>query len=130
MNFGTNGCMYNCGDSCTGECNEPIPAPKQKKKNKEQELKFDKETADELYQQMKSECKLPVAQLTYTYRDFEGGLHPFDKIHISFRDSDEINIQKMEKVKSKYGEFFMFFNNSKEGREFWKNNPITITQKQ
>ena len=20
MNFGTNGCMYNCGDSCTGEC--------------------------------------------------------------------------------------------------------------
>jgi hypothetical protein len=24
MNFGTNGCMYNCGDSCTGECIEPI----------------------------------------------------------------------------------------------------------
>jgi len=23
MNFGTNGCMYNCGDSCTGECIEP-----------------------------------------------------------------------------------------------------------
>jgi hypothetical protein len=20
MNFGTKGCMYNCGDSCTGEC--------------------------------------------------------------------------------------------------------------
>jgi len=85
---------------------------------------------NEFYQQMKSECKLPVAQLTYTYRDFEGGLYPFAKIHINFRDSDEINIQKMEKVKSKYGEFFMFFNNSKEGREFWKNNPITITQKQ
>ena len=24
MNFGTNGCMYNCGDSCTGECIEPM----------------------------------------------------------------------------------------------------------
>ena len=36
----------------------------------------------------------------------------------------------MEKIKSKYGEFFMFFNNSIEGKEFWKNNPITITPKQ
>jgi hypothetical protein len=85
---------------------------------------------NELYQQMKSECELPVALLTYTYRDFDGMLHPFASIAINFRDSDEINIEKMEKVKSKYGEFFMFFNNSKEGREFWKNNPITITQKQ
>jgi hypothetical protein len=24
MNFGTKGCMYNCGDSCTGECMKPI----------------------------------------------------------------------------------------------------------
>ena len=23
MNFGTKGCMYNCGDSCTGECMIP-----------------------------------------------------------------------------------------------------------
>ena len=36
----------------------------------------------------------------------------------------------MEKIKSKYGEFFMFFNNSTEGKEFWKNNPITIIPKQ
>lgn len=85
---------------------------------------------NELYQQIKSECDLPVALLTYTYKDFEGALHPFSKIHIRFRDGDEINIQKMENVKSKYGEFFMFFNNSKEGKEFWKNNSITITQKE
>jgi hypothetical protein len=81
------------------------------------------------YQQIKSECELPVGLLTYTYKDFEGVLHPFASIAIDFRDSDEINIQKMEKVKSKYGEFFMFFNNSTEGKEFWKNNPITITPK-
>ena len=84
---------------------------------------------NEIYQQIKSECELPVALLTYTYKDFDGVLHPFDKIAIDFRDSDEINIEKMEKVKGKYGEFFMFFNNSTEGKEFWRNNPITITQK-
>jgi hypothetical protein len=86
---------------------------------------------NELYQRMKSECELPVqSHITYTYKDFDGVLHPFASIPINFRDSDEINIEKMEKVKSKYGEFFMFFNNSAEGRKFWKNNPITITQKQ
>jgi hypothetical protein len=85
----------------------------------------------EIYQQIKSECELPVAVLTYTYKDFDGGLHPFTSINISFRDSDDINIEKMEKIKSKYGEFFMFFNNSIKGKEFWKNNPIiTITPKQ
>jgi hypothetical protein len=83
---------------------------------------------NEIYQQIKSESELPMAIVTYSYKDFEGVLHPFDSITINFRDSDEINIQKMEKVKSKYGEFFMFFNNSKEGKEFWKNNPITIEQ--
>jgi hypothetical protein len=85
---------------------------------------------NELYQQIKSECELPVTLLTYTYKDFEGVIHAFNKITISFKDSDEINIEKMEKVKSKYGEFFMFFNKSSEGKEFWRNNPITITQKQ
>ena len=85
---------------------------------------------NEIYQQIKSECELPVALLTYTYKDFDGALHPFASINISFRDSDDINIEKMEKIKSKYGEFFMFFNNSIEGKEFWKNNPITITPKQ
>ena len=85
---------------------------------------------NEIYQQIKSECKLPVALLGYTYKDFDGVLHPFNNISVSFRDSDEINIEKMEKIKSKYGEFFMFFNNSIEGKEFWKNNPITIIPKQ
>ena len=83
----------------------------------------------EIYQQIKSECELPVALLTYTYKDFDGVLHPGASIAIDFRDSNEINIEKMEKVKSKYGEFFMFFNNSAEGKEFWRNNPITITHK-
>jgi hypothetical protein len=65
---------------------------------------------NEIYQQIKRESELPMAIVTYTYKDFEGVLHPFASITINFRDSDEINIQKMEKVKSKYGDFFMFFN--------------------
>jgi len=85
---------------------------------------------NKVYQQIKSECELPVALLKYTYKDFEGVIHAYNNITINFKDSDDINIEKMEKIKSKYGEFFMFFNNSTEGKEFWRNNPITITQKQ
>ena len=85
---------------------------------------------NEIYQQIKSECELPVALLTYTYRDFDGVLHPWGGIRINFKDNDETNIEQMEKIKSKYGEFFMFFNLSTEGKEFWKNNPIKITTKQ
>ena len=84
---------------------------------------------NEVYYQIKSECKLPVAMLTYTHKDFEGVLHPFKKIFVDLKE-DEINIKKMEDVKSRYGDFFMFFNNSDEGKLFWKNNPITITTKQ
>jgi len=79
---------------------------------------------NEIYQQIKNECKLPVILLTYTYKDSRGVLHPFAGIPISFNDSDETNIEKMEEVKSEYGESFMFFNNSNEGKEYWKNNPI------
>ncbi len=84
---------------------------------------------NEVYYQIKSECKLPVAMLTYTYKDFEGVLHPFETIFVDLKE-DEINIKMMEDAKSKYGDFFMFFNNSDEGKLFWKNNPITITTKQ
>lgn len=77
---------------------------------------------NEIYQQIKSEFERPVVVLTYTYKDINGVLHPFRGLYISFRDSDEINIKKMEIVKSQYGERFMFFNHSAEGKEFWKNN--------
>ena len=42
---------------------------------------------NEIYQQIKSECELPVALLTYTYKDFEGVLHPFGRITVSFINS-------------------------------------------
>jgi hypothetical protein len=31
MNFGTKGCMYNCGDSCTGKCMKPMDGETDKK---------------------------------------------------------------------------------------------------
>ena len=52
---------------------------------------------NEIYQQIKSECELPVALLTYTYRDFDGVLHPWGGIRINFKDNDEVL------VSSKYG---------------------------
>ena len=61
---------------------------------------------NELYQQIKSECELPVTLLTYTYKDFDRVLHPFASIAIDFRDSDEINIEKMEKVKKQVWRIF------------------------
>lgn len=82
----------------------------------------------EIYFKIKQNCELPVAMLTYTYKDFDGVIHSFDKIFVDFKE-DEKNIEKMEAIKEKYGSFFMFFNNSDEGIEFWKNNPITIKTK-
>ena len=66
--------------------------------------------------------------LTYTYKDFDGAIHPFNNILVDFKE-DNKNIEKMKAIKEKYGSFFMFFNNSDEGVEFWKNNPITIVPK-
>tara|TARA_R100000900_G_scaffold139133_1_gene118584 strand:- start:832 stop:1089 length:258 start_codon:yes stop_codon:yes gene_type:complete len=82
----------------------------------------------EIYFKIKQNCELPVAMLNYTYKDFDGVIHPFSNIFVDFKE-DEKNIEKMEAVKNKYGSFFMFFNNSDEGIEFWKNNSIKITPK-
>ena len=35
MNKGTQGCMYNCGDSCTGECMKPIDVVMNKEEAKD-----------------------------------------------------------------------------------------------
>ena len=39
MNKGTNGCMYNCGDSCTGECMKPIDVVMSKEEAKDELIK-------------------------------------------------------------------------------------------
>jgi hypothetical protein len=82
----------------------------------------------EIYFKIKQNCELPVAILNYTYKDFDGVIHPFNKIFVDFKE-DEKNIKQMEAIKDKYAQFFMFFNNSDEGIEFWKNNPIKIVPK-
>jgi hypothetical protein len=82
----------------------------------------------EIYSKIKQDCELPVAMLTYSYKDFDGVIQPFSSICVDFKE-DEINIEKMEAIKEKYAQFFMFFNNSDEGIEFWKNNPIKVESK-
>lgn len=81
----------------------------------------------EIYFKIKGKCELPVASLTYSYKDFDGIIN-LANIFINLKE-DEKNIEKMESVKNKYDSFFMFFNNSDEGIEFWKNNPLTVTSK-
>jgi hypothetical protein len=39
MNKGTQGCMYNCGDSCTGECMKPIDVVMSKEEAKDELIK-------------------------------------------------------------------------------------------
>lgn len=80
---------------------------------------------EEIYLKIKQKCELPVGMITYTYKDFDGVIHPFNSILVDLKE-DEKNIKMMEDIKKKYAQFFMFFNNSDEGIEFWKNNPITI----
>jgi hypothetical protein len=82
----------------------------------------------EIYFKIKQNSELPKAMLNYTYKDFDGVIQPFNNILVDFKEDDK-NIEKMENAKKKYDSFFMFFNNSDEGIEFWKNNPITIAPK-
>jgi len=83
----------------------------------------------EIYFKIKQRCELPVGILSYSYKDFDGVIHPFKDICVNFSE-DEKNIAQMEAVKNKYREFFMFFNNSDEGVEFWKKNtPLTLTKR-
>jgi len=79
----------------------------------------------EIYFKIKQKSDLPVSILTYSYKDFDDVIHPFKNICVNFKD-DEENIKQMISIKEKYGVYFMFFNNSDEGIDFWKNNPINI----
>ena len=84
----------------------------------------------EVYHQIKNDKtreSLPVAQLQYTYQDFDKVIQVGGSIFIDW-DEDKENIEKMEDIASRPG--FMFFNNSIEGMGFWGNNKITIKPKQ
>lgn len=85
---------------------------------------------EEVYKELKRDSELPKALFSYSYKDFEGCIHPFNTIMVDLKDEyDLANVIRMLEVKKKYGEFFMFFNGSTEGKKFWSNNPITINTK-
>jgi len=48
MNKGTQGCMYNCGDACTGECLKPVKVTS--RKSSKQKIRLQQELID-LYEQ-------------------------------------------------------------------------------
>ena len=57
MNFGTKGCMYNCGDECTGECIKV--ETKTKKMSEEKDLEYYRKNAEEDY------TTTPISVLRY-----------------------------------------------------------------
>lgn len=86
------------------------------------------ESMGEIYGKIKAKADMPVGRLLYTFYNFDRDID-FGALNLNFHDDDEKNIKRMEAIKDKYGDFFMFFNNSEEGEQFWKNNPIQVTPK-
>ena len=46
----------------------------------------------EIYFKIKQNCELPVAMLNYTYKDFDGVIHPFSNIFVDFWKNNSIKI--------------------------------------
>ena len=83
-----------------------------------------KSNIKEIYFKIKGECELPLAQLGYTYVDFDKVIQIGRTLCVDFNE-DEKNIKQMEELSTRAG--FMFFNNSNEGKFWFKNNPIKMT---
>ena len=77
----------------------------------------------ETYFKIKGECELPVAQIGYTYVDFDKVIQIGRTLWVDFKE-DEKNIKQMEELSTRVG--FMFFNNSDVGKSWFKNNPIEL----
>ena len=77
----------------------------------------------EIYLKIKKECDLPKAVLNYTYKDSDGIIQIGKTLNVDFNE-DEKNIKQMEEISNSLG--FMFFNNSEEGKKWFKDNPITF----
>jgi len=75
----------------------------------------------DVYYQIKSEYKgdMSVARLQYTYQDFDLVIQVGSNICIDWTDDDK-NIKTMQEISERAG--YMFFNNSTEGIQFWKEN--------
>ena len=81
-------------------------------------------TTREVYYKIYSASVLPVARIQFTTKDKDGVIQIGSSIDIRFSDNNvschEVNIKKMEKIAKRKN--FMFWNNSAEGEEFFKEN--------
>ena len=85
MNFGTKGCMYNCGDECTGECIKV----ETKTKMKEYNVKY--EVGEEVYVLRNKKItknrvdKIRVTeQQPYTKGNSDGTITPMNGIEVDY----------------------------------------------
>lgn len=78
-----------------------------------------------VYKYIKKNCNLPIARLQYTYKNNKGVIIIFGgDICVDFKE-DVKNIKKMVEISLKPG--FMFFNNSREGIDFFSNQVFKFT---
>ncbi len=76
----------------------------------------------EFYAKIKKESDesgTPVEHIMYCFRDFDNVIQ-IACVTINYRDTDIHNRELLNKTKNKYGEFFMFFGRTEEGRKFSK----------
>ena len=77
-------------------------------------------TTREIYFKTLIESEIPVAELCYNYKDNEGIIQ-FRHVRIELRNYEPVitdSINKLKKVEETPG--FMFFGNTVECDEFWK----------
>jgi hypothetical protein len=80
-------------------------------------------TTREIYFKNLVFCDLPMGMVGYTYKDSNGVIQIGKSVCLELR-TDEITVEKsvniMKEIENTDG--FMFWNNSPEGEEFFKNN--------
>jgi hypothetical protein len=75
------------------------------------------------YFYIKENATLPIVALNYTTINGDV-INPFNSISMSFNDSDDFNISKMESLNDMVGDQFLFFNNSPEGENYFRHRTI------
>ncbi len=89
------------------------------KKEKNQLLNITNMNTREIYFKMIMQCELPVCRFNYTFK--EDGVIKVDSITLSIREKDQDSCISYMKTFEKSKNGFMFWNNSIEAEEIYKN---------
>lgn len=79
------------------------------------------EDTREIYLKIKKESDLSFAIVGYVYKDDKGTIQIGKTLNLDFRESTIKNIMRMKAIE-KVAPKFLFWNNSEEGKAFFKEN--------